>query len=306
VADSTPAETGNPLVQQRMLLSELKRIRDEKRFLQKQVAADLDWSVSKLIRIESGAVGISKSDLIALLHHYRVTDQEHVDRLIEMNRVSRQSAWWDKYKDKYSQQFINFVAFESSSRRIRQFQALAIPGLLQTRDYARFIIELYDSSPEITSMGTEVRLERQTQVLEQPNPPEMFFILDEALIRRQVGGPEVMREQLTRLKELNRRPGITIQIARFQAGAYVGMKGSFTIFEFPTGRDDYAVVLEYGHRDVLIQNDAQQASEFLETFFELEDLAEPSSRTEDIIDEVLATFPGSEPDKKKGAAAAKS
>jgi transcriptional regulator with XRE-family HTH domain len=285
-----------------MLLSELKRIRESKSFLQKQVAAALDWSVSKVIRIENGAVGISKSDLIALLHHYGVTDQERVDKLLDMARISRQSAWWDKYKDQFSTQFINFVAFEASSHLIRQFHALSIPGLLQTRDYARSIISLYDASAEYISLGIDVRLERQQRVMEQARPPEMFFILDEAVIRRWVGGPDVMREQLNRLKELNRRPGISIQIARFKTGAYVGMKGSFAVFEFPA-ENDFAVLLEYTHQDVLLQNNAEETSKFLETFFELEDLAEPSSKTDEIIDEVLATLPGGEPDKKKGAAA---
>lgn len=101
-----------------------------------------------------------------------------------------------------------------------------------------------------------------------------------------------MREQLNRLKELNRRPNVSIQIARFEAGAHVGMKGSFSIFEFPAWHDDYAVLLEHAHQDVLIQNDVEESSRFLEIFFELEDLAEPSSKTDEIIDEVLATLPG--------------
>jgi hypothetical protein len=219
-----------------------------------------------------------------------------------MARISRQSAWWDKYKDKFSTQFINFIAFESSAHLIRQFHGLTMPGLLQTGDYARSIIELYGRSPENVNRGIAVRLERQQRVIEQPDPPKMFFILDEAVIRRWVGGPDVMREQLNRIKDLNRRPNITIQIARFTAGAYVGMKGSFAIFEFPS-ENDFAVLLEYAHQDVLIQNNPEETSKFLETFFELEDLAEPSSKTDEIIDEVLATLPGSQPEKKKGAAA---
>jgi hypothetical protein len=102
------------------------------------------------------------------------------------------------------QRFVSFIAFEASSRLIRQFQALFIPGLLQTRDYARSIFSVYGTSPDQASAGVEVRLERQ-RVLQQPDPPGMFFILDEAVLRRWVGGPGVMREQLNRLKAAAKR-----------------------------------------------------------------------------------------------------
>jgi transcriptional regulator with XRE-family HTH domain len=294
VTERAAADAENPLVQQRRLLAELRRIREDVGFPQKQVADALEWSVSKMIRIETGAVAISKSDLIALLHHYGVKDQKRVDGLIGMARNSRRGAWWDNYRDQFPQQFISFIAFEASSRLIRQFQALFIPGLLQTRDYARSIFSVYGTSPDQASAGVEVRLERQ-RVLQQPDPPGMFFILDEAVLRRWVGGPGVMREQLNRLKELNRRPHVTIQIVRFQAGAHAGMKGSFVIFELPPD-GDYAVLLEYGHRDVLVQNHPEETSNFVETFYELEDLAEPASKTGEIIDEVLVTLPGSAPE----------
>jgi transcriptional regulator with XRE-family HTH domain len=291
------AQGENPVVQQRRLRAELRRIREEAGLYQKDVADALEWSVSKLIRIETGAVSISKTDLIALLHHYGVKDQKRVDSLVEVARNSRQTAWWDKYRDRFGAQFLTFLGYEASAVRIRQFQALTLPGLLQTREYATALMTSFGNSPEVLKQGVEVRLERQ-RLFEQPNMPQMFFILDEAVIRRWVGGADVMRQQLLRIKELNRHPKISIQIARFNIGAYVGMKGSFTVFEFPYEEDDYAVLLEYSHRDVLVQNNPEEASNFVETFFELEEVAAPGSETDKIVDEILTTIPGSEPVQK--------
>jgi len=289
--ESTMSQGANPVVQQRRLRSELRQIREDAGLFQKDVADALEWSVSKLIRIETGAVGISKTDLIALLHHYGVTDQKRVDELVEVSRSSRQTAWWDKYRDRYPQQFLTFLGYEASAKVLRQFQVLTLPGLLQTRDYARAIMQTGKNTAEQISVGVDVRLERQ-RLLDQPeNPPKLFFIVDEAVLRRQVGGPKVMREQLLRLKELNRKPNISIQIARFDIGAYIGMRGAFTVFEFPYEDEDYAVLLEYAHRDVLVPNDPEQAADFVETFYELEDVASPATETDKIIDEILATFP---------------
>ncbi|MET0136699.1 MAG: helix-turn-helix transcriptional regulator [Kibdelosporangium sp.] len=291
------AQGENPVVQQRRLRAELRRIREDAGQYQKDVADALEWSVSKLIRIETGAVSISKTDLIALLHHYGVKDQKRVDNLVDVARHSRQTAWWDKYRDQFGAQFMTFLGYEASALLIRQFQALTLPGLLQTKEYATALMTSFGNEPEQINRGVAVRLERQ-RLFDQPKPPEMFFVLDEAVVRRWVGGADVMRAQLQRIKELNRLPNVSIQIARFNIGAYIGMKGSFTVFEFPYEENDYAVLLEYAHRDVLVQNNPEEASNFVETFYELEDVAAPTSETDKIIDEILATIPTSEPATK--------
>jgi len=296
------SQGANPVVQQRRLRAELRRIREDAGLFQKDVADALEWSVSKLIRIETGAVGISKTDLIALLHHYGVTDQSRVDELQEMSRSSRQSAWWDKYRDQYSQQFITFLGYEASVKVLRQFQVQTLPGLLQTREYATAVIRSFGNPPSIVSRGVDVRMQRQ-QILDDEQGPKFHFILDEAVIRRQVGGREVMQAQLRRLKELSHRSNITIQIARFDIGAYIGMKGAFTVFEFPYENEDYAVLLEYAHRDVLVQNNPEEAAGFVETFFEIQSVAAPAEDTEKIIDEILATYPSDDTAEKEEASA---
>lgn len=286
------------MIQQRRLRSELRQIREDAGLFQKDVADALEWSVSKLIRIETGAVGISKTDLIALLAHYGVTDKKRVDELVEVSRSSRQTAWWDKYRDQYNSQFLTFLGYEASAKVLRQFQMMTLPGLLQTRDYAREVIQTRPTTPEQLSVYVDVRMERQKLLETTDSPAKFFFVVDEAVLRRRVGGAKVMRAQLERLKELNRRPNISIQVARFDIGAYIGMGGAFTVFEFPYEDEDYAVLLENTQQDVLIPKDPDIAAQFVETFYELEAVAAPKSDTDGIIDEIIAGFPSDEPAKE--------
>ncbi|ALG12041.1 hypothetical protein AOZ06_38860 [Kibdelosporangium phytohabitans] len=263
---------------------------------QKDVAEALEWSPSKVIRIETGAVGVSKTDLVALLHLYGIEDQEHIDQLVEVAKATRQLAWWDQYRHRHNQRLITFIGYEDSARSIRAFGALTIPGLLQTRAYATAMIASFDTPPDEAVAGVEIRMRRQ-ELFDRPNPPQLSFILDEAVIRRWVGGPGVMREQLTRLSELNERPHITIRIARFDIGGYIGTKGSFGVLEIPLpdqGFEEYVIVREFAHGDELIVNEPEQASSYLETFFDLEAVAEPDSETDTILGEILATIPGGE------------
>src|SRR5256885_4093000 len=137
------AQLETPVTQQRRLRAELKRAREQSGMTQKEVAEALDWSPSKVIRIETGAVIISTSDLMALLPHYGVTDRKRIDTLVEVARASRKQAWWDDYRPYYDQQFLTFLGYEASTIRMRAFQALLVPGLLQTPAYTNAIMRAY-------------------------------------------------------------------------------------------------------------------------------------------------------------------
>jgi transcriptional regulator with XRE-family HTH domain len=288
------AQLESPVIQQRRLRAELRRAREQAGQTQREVADALDWSPSKLIRIEAGANVISTTDLMALLQHYGVTDRKRVNELVNVARASRKQAWWDQYRAYYPQQFLTFLGYEASAMRLRTYQALVIPGLLQTRDYSLALMQSTSSDREAISRGVEVRLKRQDLLDAEPGP-EMFFVLDEAVIHRLVGGPDVMRRQLLRLEELDKRPNINIQVLPFAAGAHPGMRGAFTVFEFPYEEEDYAVLLEHAHRDVLVQNDPEQTSTYVETFFELEALATPKGELRKITRQVIDQLPGGDP-----------
>jgi transcriptional regulator with XRE-family HTH domain len=276
----------NPVVAQRRLRAELRRLRDEADYTQRDVAAALEWSASKVIRIEAGAVSISRTDLWALLRLYGVTDQSRIDELNDLSKATREHAWWDDYRSHFALNFINFIATEASATLIRQFQSLVIPGLLQTEDYARAIVRAFSNPADVDRL-VQVRMARQG-LLGQDELPELFFIMDEATLHRQVGGPKVMREQLLKLRELNQQPGISIQVVAFDHGAHPGMRGSFSIYELPTDNgEDQVVYLEQMRQNELIQNDPEAISNYLETFLDLESIASPKDKLDQVLDRLL-------------------
>ena len=221
----------DPVTMRRKLRVELKRLRTARELTQRHVAERLDWSQSKVIRIENGSVAVGVTDLEALLRLYGVDDQETIDSMIEMARGSKRLPFTD-YKDVLPPETLRFFAYESSASIIRQVQPLLIPGLLQTEEYARALLSSWGNEKTRIDQIWAARLERQ-ELLDRADPPEMFFILDEAAVQRPVGGEGVMRHQRARLLELAARPRITIQVVPFEVGAHAGLRGPFVYLEFP-------------------------------------------------------------------------
>ena len=277
---------GTPLAEQRRVRTLLRKTRDERGLTQKDVAEALDWSTSKLIRIENGSVGISVTDLKALLLHYGITGAAEVDRMVEGVRASKKAAWWQQYRSTSSAQFITFLGLEASAIRIRQYQALLFPGLLQTPGYAGVLTAIGTASEEEAHRNLEIRLKRQELIAE--NGPELFFIIDEAVLYRMIGDAGVMREQLQHIKEVSRHPNVTVQVMPFSAGVHKGMKGSFEIFELSDEPDDYALLLDQPYQDELFPDPSEETKEFVGIFFELEKLALPAQETERILDARIA------------------
>ncbi|MBA8927768.1 transcriptional regulator with XRE-family HTH domain [Kutzneria viridogrisea] len=275
------------MVQQRRLRAELRRARDEAGRTQKDVATALGWSTSKVIRIETGAVAVSTSDVMALLHYYGIND-ERADTLLAVTRA-KEEAWWDSYRTVFGQQFLNLLAYEDSSSCIRQFQSLVVPGLLQTPDYARAVITAYGVEPATAEMGIKVRLRRQ-ELLTSDRCPQILVVLDENAIHRRVGGPAVMRDQLRRLKELGEHPRISIQVLPFSSGVLPAMKASFTIFEFPEDEDEHVVNLEDPHNWALIRDDAEITSRYLESFDVLQEAARPAAELGAALDPLIESL----------------
>ena len=280
----------SPVVQQRWLRSELRRARERSSATQKDVADALDWSTSKVIRIETGAVGVSTTDLRALLAFYGITDKAVIDQMIEAAKGLRREAWWDRYRGSLSPQFLTEISYEASSIRLRQYQTQVVPGLLQTEQYARQLMSVFDEEPGRIELGVRVRLERQEQLIREGGP-ELYFVLDEAVIRRWMGGPDVLRRQLNHLRVVAERPNVHIQVLPFSAGGHRGMFGSFTLFEFPLEEQDFAVRVEHSGPDVLIRDNPEEISFYLETFFELEAIALPKGDLDTVIDKVLSELP---------------
>jgi transcriptional regulator with XRE-family HTH domain len=280
-----------PVSQLRALRAELRVLRERLDLKQKDVADALEWSLSKIIRIENGPVGISITDLKALLFHYKVVDEARVEELLEMARVSKQRAWWHKYRDVYSAKFLTFLGLESSAIRIRQFQQMLIPGLLQSPEYMRAVLRSYGNPPEIVERGSSVRTQRQ-QVIIADNGPELYFILDESVLHRIVGDESVMRAQLLHLKKVAERANVTIQIMPFTAGMHRGLASSFEIFQMTEQEDDYAMVIELPHQDRLIEESGEETAEYVSIFVELREAALSEEESMALIDKLLDQLPG--------------
>ncbi|MFG2006080.1 helix-turn-helix domain-containing protein [Spirillospora sp. NPDC048911] len=236
-----------PVVQRAILTSELQRLRLANGSTQGQVAAALDWSPSKLIRIEGGTVGISTTDLHALLRYYGLQESDpHVAKLTELARDGRQRGWWALYRNEISSEYSEFIGYEAGASTIRSFQPLMIPGLLQTEDYANALtIEFVSGSHAQRDIVVEVRMQRQEMVLDRAD--SVIMVIDEAALRRQVGGqvdPSIMPRQLQHMITMADKANISIEVIPFKNGAHFGMMGEFTILEFADSRLGDVLFLE--------------------------------------------------------------
>ncbi|MER5263410.1 helix-turn-helix transcriptional regulator [Actinosynnema sp. NPDC002837] len=273
------------MVHQRRLRSELRRLRERVGLTQKDAAERLDWSVSKVIRIENGATNVGITDLRALLLLYGVEDQAKVDSLVSEARASRQRAWWKEYRSLVEPQFYSFIGYEASAVRISQYQSLTMPGLLQTADYTRVLTGAFGYDEEAVDLGVKIRSQRQGIV--GPGGPDLVFILDEAVLRRRVGSVDVMRGQYQRLIDAAQLSNVSIRLLPFDvAGGHLGLKGSFSILDLGELEDGKILVLEEPLRDVLVRDNRDEVEKYLNAFTMLDEVATPKGQTVEFIGEL--------------------
>jgi transcriptional regulator with XRE-family HTH domain len=268
----------DPVTMRRRLRGDLKRLRLERGLTQRQVADDLYWSQSKVIRIENGSVAIGVTDLQALLRLYGLDDPAAVAGFVEMARGSRKLPFND-YRDLFSQDTLRYFAYESSASIIRQVETLLVPGLLQTEEYADALLSAWGLDKKRIAQIWASRAERQ-EVLDRGEVPQMFFILDEAVVMRPVGGEGVMKKQRARMLELSARPEVTIQVLPLTVGGHSGLRSPFVYLEFGDTDDQDVLFLEGALGDSVFRDDEAVTSQFLDIFFELERLASPPNELE--------------------------
>jgi hypothetical protein len=208
------------------------------------VAEALDWSLSKVNRIEAGDVTVSSTDLRALLGLFGITDDARVHQLLEEAKASRRRGWWDepKYREHLTQATMQMLQFETEASAIRAYNPTLLPGVVQTPKYSATVFDLLaEELPESDRPARlEARLRRREQVFDQPDPPQYFLILDESVLLRDIGGSEVMAEQLHELLTFARRPNVMMRILSLVDGAKMAMAGSFVIFD--VGDEENAVL----------------------------------------------------------------
>ncbi|MGI5163219.1 helix-turn-helix domain-containing protein [Spirillospora sp. CA-253888] len=289
-----PSEYG-PVVQRAILTSELQRLRTEKGMTQEQVAAALDWSTSKLIRIEGGTVGISTTDLQALLRQYGIQDGDpQVATLIQVARDARRRGWWALYRREMSAAYLQYIGYESGASILRIFQGLLVPGLLQIEDYANAVTIEFVKTEAERDVVVEVRMRRQEELLGRADPPELVVLLDEGVLRRRVGGqvdPDIMPRQLRHILDMLARPNITVQVIPFSQGAHFGLMGEFNHLEFADPRLGDMLYLERdGSTDVAVAERDPRVTDYRAAFENLRKLALPPDQTVDFIEDVIASM----------------
>ncbi|WP_406462370.1 helix-turn-helix domain-containing protein [Streptomyces sp. NBC_01622] len=241
-----------PAVRRRKLGAELRALRADAGLTSGEAARLVGWHQSKVSRIETGASGVKPPDVRLLLDAYQVGDAQLRDMLLVLagsDDGGGRHHWWHAYRGVLPPAYRDFISLESQASTIRTLETSVVPGLLQTREYARAVTRaavggLDNDGPERLDALVQVRLARQ-DILRADPPLELSVVLDEAVVRREVGGPGVMARQLERLIEAAQLPQVRLQVLPFAAGAHIGITGPFVIFSFPSTSDLDVVVLDH-------------------------------------------------------------
>jgi transcriptional regulator with XRE-family HTH domain len=244
------ARGSSPTLRKRRLVSELRRLREAAGLTIDEVGERLECSASKISRIETGRVGVTPRDARDLLAVYGA-DPVTLEELVQLAREARRKAWWDEFGDIAPGRY---VGFEADAESARTYQGLMVPGLLQCEAYTRALIRevLPDAAPAEVDRRVELRKARQALLVED-DPLRLHVVIDEAALRRLVGGREVMAEQLRRLGEVGELPNITLQVVSFESGGHAAMDGPFVILTFPEHLDPDVVYIESTHGDVYLE-----------------------------------------------------
>lgn len=280
-----------PTVRRRKLGSEFKRLREAAGVKMDDAAERIGGDKSKISRQENGRQGMNKLEAEALLDLYGVEDDRLRTALITMAREGRRKGWWGQYSDLIKAGLEEQISIESDAAKILAFQPLVIPGLFQTFEYASEVIRSYDKgkTPEAELKSLiSVRMTRQ-EIFQRPDAPLHVCILDEAVLRREVGGPATMAAQLERLVEISKPPKLTIQVIPFGQGWHPGLSGHFTVFSYPDPMELDIVKVEYLDGSLFLEEDAA-VDRFRLAFDELRASALPVRQSLDLIRTVAQQY----------------
>ncbi|MEU4827068.1 helix-turn-helix transcriptional regulator [Actinomadura sp. NPDC023710] len=234
-------------VRMRRLGTELRKLRESAGYTIEQVAEHLECSPSRVSRIETGKAQPPKQrELRDLLELLGTSDARIQDALLQLAREAAQPGWYSEFQDVFPPHFGSYIGLESEATELRHFDNQLVHGLLQTPEYAREVMRttLPGEAPKTIDRLLELRLARQ-QLLDRTSPQfSLWVVLDENVLRRQIGEPPVMREQIHRLLEAIKTPNITLQVLPFAKGAHVGLDGPFSLLGFPESTDPDVVYVE--------------------------------------------------------------
>jgi transcriptional regulator with XRE-family HTH domain len=280
------ARSSGPTVQRLVLGGHLRRLREDAGITTDRAAAIIRGSHSKISRMEHGRVGFKERDIADLLTLYGVGLGEERDTLLDLAREANTPGWWQGYSDSLPHWLEPYFGLEAAASFIREYELQFVPGLLQTEDYARALIQLGSApSEEEVQRRTDARISRQ-QILHRENPPKLWAVMDESALRRLVGSREIMRAQLRHLIGVCDNESITLQILPFAAGAHRALGGAFTILRYsePDLRD---VVYIEQLTSALYLDKPTEVDSYLEVIEEVCLQAEPAAKTPGILKAAL-------------------
>jgi transcriptional regulator with XRE-family HTH domain len=234
--------TTGSTVPRRQLGRYLRDLRNSQRLTVRAAAEKLEWSEAKIWRIETGQTGLRSLDVEAMCRIYGATP-DLTEALMGLAKETKARGWWHAYGDVIPEGFDVYIGLEEAAESISWYESELVPGLLQTESYARVVIAADNPGvdDEEISRRVHVRIERQALVTRVTNAPELRVVLNEAILRRPVGGAEVMSGQLRRLLDASELPNVALRIMPFSAGLHPGiMSGPFEILRFPLNGDGRA------------------------------------------------------------------
>jgi transcriptional regulator with XRE-family HTH domain len=292
-----PPLADDPSARRRRLGTELRRRREALNLKQREAAAELEWSLSKLIRIEAGAHGVSLSDLKSMIDVYKISDKRQVDALMAAARASRGQAWWSRYRDAVQPPYARYLGHEGSAESFRIFHPFLVPGLLQTEEYAT---ELLKVLPDQRSAGllVELKMDRQQRLFAQPGLSFTFIMGEEALYRW-IGGREAMQRQLAHLVGVSDRANVELRIVPFDAGAYPGLIGPLVLLRLIESGEDVSYI-ENVDGDQLIRDDPDTISKHIEYFETMIEISLTQERSEALLRERIERLRHADNQKASG------
>ncbi|WP_026085146.1 helix-turn-helix domain-containing protein [Streptomyces viridosporus] len=278
---------GSPTARRRRLSIELKKLREQSTLTCAQVGQALDWSGSKVNRMETGGGRVQPSDIDALCRFYGTSDELR-EFLKSLARDAKTRGWWQVHGAGVPEWFNIYIGLEQDASTLRQYQCELLPGLMQIEAYAR---ELHTTgshmSAEEIDRAVRVRLERQ-EMLTRPDSPEAWFIVNEGAVRNVIGDRELMREQLERALDSAALPNVTLQVLPFDSGTYPAT-GSFTMLGFPAPEDPDLVYRD-GITDAVYLEGEHHVREYTRAFDGLRAAALSPQRSAQLIKSVVKEY----------------
>jgi hypothetical protein len=280
-------DSGGPTVLRILLGAQLRRLRESKGVSRESAGWEIRASESKISRMELGRVGFKERDVADLLTLYGVGDEEERSALLSLARDANVPGWWHKYSDVLPSWFQSYLGLETAAALIRTYEVQFVPGLLQTKEYARAVILLghAGAQPDEIERRVSLRINRQ-DVFARPQPPHLWAVVDEAALRRPIGGPKVMRAQIEALVEATGQPGIRLQVIPFHAGGHAAAGGSYTILRFADQELPDVVYVEQLTSAIYLDK-REDVDHYAAAMERLCVEAEPPARTPEILGNVL-------------------